>query len=62
MDPLLTSLPLAQGKKATGLAIASPVRNPLASDIPTFAKRVSRFRVLYLVRIVGPGETGRYHR
>jgi tripartite-type tricarboxylate transporter receptor subunit TctC len=38
MDPLLTSLPLAQGKKATGLAIASLVRSPLAPDIPTFAE------------------------
>jgi tripartite-type tricarboxylate transporter receptor subunit TctC len=38
MDPLLTSLPLAQGKKATGLAIASPVRSSLAPDVPTFAE------------------------
>ncbi len=38
MDPLLTSLPLAQGKKATGLAIASPARSSLAPDVPTFAE------------------------
>jgi tripartite-type tricarboxylate transporter receptor subunit TctC len=38
LDPLLTSLPLAQGKQATALAIASPMRNPLAPDVPTFTE------------------------
>ncbi len=38
MDPLLTSLPLAQGRKATALALASPARSPLAPDVPTFAE------------------------
>jgi len=38
LDPLLTSLPLAQGKQATALAIASPTRSPLAPDVPTFTE------------------------
>jgi tripartite-type tricarboxylate transporter receptor subunit TctC len=38
MDPLVTSLPLALGKKATAIAIASAVRSPLAPDVPTFAE------------------------
>jgi tripartite-type tricarboxylate transporter receptor subunit TctC len=38
LDPLVTSLPLAQGKQATALAIASPKRSPLAPDVPTFAE------------------------
>ncbi len=38
MDPLLTSLPLAQGKQVTALAIASDQRSPLAPEIPTFAE------------------------
>jgi tripartite-type tricarboxylate transporter receptor subunit TctC len=37
-DPLVTSLPLAQGKQATALAIASPNRSPLAPDVPTFGE------------------------
>jgi tripartite-type tricarboxylate transporter receptor subunit TctC len=38
LDPLVTSLPLAQGKQATALAIASPTRSALAPDVPTFAE------------------------
>ena len=38
LDPLLTSLPLAQGKQATALAIASAKRSPLAPDVPTFGE------------------------
>jgi tripartite-type tricarboxylate transporter receptor subunit TctC len=38
LDPLVTSLPLAQGKTATALAIAGPARSPLAPDVPTFAE------------------------
>jgi len=38
LDPLVTSLPLAQGKEATALAIASPARSALAPDVPTFAE------------------------
>jgi tripartite-type tricarboxylate transporter receptor subunit TctC len=38
LDPLVTSLPLAQGKQATALAIASPARSPLAPDVPTFSE------------------------
>src|ERR1044071_6438270 len=38
MDPLLTSLPLAQGKKVNALALASPKRSPLAPEIPAFAE------------------------
>ncbi len=38
LDPLVTSLPLAQGKRATALAIASPTRSALAPDVPTFTE------------------------
>jgi tripartite-type tricarboxylate transporter receptor subunit TctC len=38
LDPLVTSLPLAQSKQATALAIASPTRSALAPDVPTFAE------------------------
>lgn len=38
LDPLVTSLPLVQGKQATALAITSPTRSALAPDIPTFAE------------------------
>ena len=38
MDPMLTSLPLAKGGKATALALAGPSRSPLAPDVPTFAE------------------------
>lgn len=38
LDPLVTSLPLAQSKQATALAIASPTRSALAPDIPTFSE------------------------
>ncbi len=38
MDPMLTSLPLAKGGKATALALASSSRSPLAPDVPTFAE------------------------
>jgi tripartite-type tricarboxylate transporter receptor subunit TctC len=38
LDPLVTSLPLAQGKQATALAIAAPARSALAPDVPTFAE------------------------
>ncbi len=58
LDPLVTSLPLAQGKQATALAIASPKRSPLAPDVPTFAEAgYPGFRVLHLVWIVGAGES-----
>jgi tripartite-type tricarboxylate transporter receptor subunit TctC len=38
LDPLVTSLPLAQGKQATALALAAPARSALAPDVPTFAE------------------------
>ena len=38
LDPLVTSLPLALGKRATALAIASPTRSALAPDVPTFTE------------------------
>jgi tripartite-type tricarboxylate transporter receptor subunit TctC len=38
LDPLVTSLPLAQGKKVTALAISDAKRSPLALDVPTFAE------------------------
>ncbi len=38
MDPMLTSLPLAKGGKATALALASPSRSALAPEVPTFAE------------------------
>ena len=38
MDPLVTSLPLAQGGKARALAITNPKRLALAPDVPTFAE------------------------
>ena len=38
MDPLVTSLPLAQGGKARALAITNPRRLALAPDVPTFAE------------------------
>jgi len=38
LDPLVTSLPLAQGKQATALAIAAPARSTLAPDVPTFSE------------------------
>jgi tripartite-type tricarboxylate transporter receptor subunit TctC len=38
LDPLVTSLPLAQGKEAAALAIASPTRSALAPDVPTFGE------------------------
>jgi tripartite-type tricarboxylate transporter receptor subunit TctC len=38
LDPLVTSLPLAQGKTATALAIAGPARSALAPEVPTFAE------------------------
>jgi tripartite-type tricarboxylate transporter receptor subunit TctC len=38
MDPMLTSLPLAKGGKATALALAGPARSPLAPDVPTFSE------------------------
>lgn len=38
MDPLVTSLPLAQGGKARALAITNSKRLALAPDVPTFAE------------------------
>ena len=38
LDPIVTSLPLAQGKKVTALALAGPGRSPLVPDVPTFAE------------------------
>lgn len=36
LDPIVTSLPLAKGKKVTALALAGPTRSPLAPEVPTF--------------------------
>jgi tripartite-type tricarboxylate transporter receptor subunit TctC len=38
LDPLVTSLPLAQGKQASALAIAASARSALAPDVPTFSE------------------------
>jgi tripartite-type tricarboxylate transporter receptor subunit TctC len=38
LDPLVTSLPLAQGGRAKALAISDSKRSPLAPDVPTFSE------------------------
>lgn len=38
LDPLVTSLPLAQGGRAKALAISDSKRSPLTPDIPTFSE------------------------
>jgi tripartite-type tricarboxylate transporter receptor subunit TctC len=38
LDPMVTSLPLATGKKVTALALAGPTRSSLAPEVPTFAE------------------------
>lgn len=38
LDPLVTSLPLAQSGKVKALAISGTQRSPLAPDVPTFAE------------------------
>ena len=57
MDPLVTSLPLAQGGRARALALTNPKRLALAPDVPTFEEAgFGRFEFYTWYGLWGPAE------